>query len=94
MRNDGTQPAEPYQRCSQIIFEDWMKKKVIEQPLIDSHFGMKFISATETTEGVESHLVDLEGREHIVRSQYLVGADGGGSIVRRTAGIKLEGGPL
>jgi 2-polyprenyl-6-methoxyphenol hydroxylase-like FAD-dependent oxidoreductase len=92
--NDGSHPAEPGQRCSQIIFEAWMKDKCLQQKLIDGHFGLTFVSATEDDEGVTSHLMDKEGRAHVVRSQYLVGADGGGSTVRKSAGIKMIGGPM
>jgi FAD-dependent monooxygenase len=71
-----------------------MKNKCIQQPLINGKFGWKFVSSTEDEEGVTSHLVDKDGRTHIVRSQYLAGCDGGGSTVRKSAGIKLTGGPL
>jgi len=92
--NDGSHPAEPGQRCSQIIFEAWMKDKCLQQKLIDGHFGLTFVSAIEDDEGVTSHLTDKEGRAHVVRSLYLVGADGGGSTVRKSAGIKMIGGPM
>ena len=71
-----------------------MKDNCIKQPLINGQFGWKFLSATEDDEGVTSHLVDHEGRTHIVRSKYLAGCDGGASAVRKSAGIKLTGGPL
>lgn len=92
--NDGSHSAEPYQRCSQIIFESWLKQKCIEQPLIEGHFGTKFISAVEDKDGVTSTLIDQQGRTHVVRSQYVLGCDGGGSTVRRYAGVKMIGGPL
>jgi 2-polyprenyl-6-methoxyphenol hydroxylase-like FAD-dependent oxidoreductase len=90
-KNDGTHPAEPYQRCSQIIFEAWLKDKCIQQPLIDGHFGLKFISCAEDAAGITSHLVDKEGRAHVVRSQYVIGCDDGGSTVRRSADIEMIG---
>ena len=71
-----------------------MKDKCIQQPLIDGHFGWKFISCTEDAEGVTSRLVDSDGHAHIVRSQYVVGTDGGGSTVRKSVNIKMIGGPL
>jgi FAD-dependent monooxygenase len=92
--NDGTQPAEPAQRCSQILFETWLKEICLEQKLVDGYFGLKFVSSTEDSEGVTSHLVDHDGRAHVVRSKYLIGADGGGSSVRKSAGINMIGGPL
>lgn len=91
--NDGSHPAEPPQRCSQIVLESWLKKKCLLQPSIDSHFGWKYISHKETTEGVESTFMDSTKKTHTVYSKYLVGADGGGSRVRKTAGISLFGAP-
>ena len=92
--NDGTQPAEPGQRCSQIVLEAWLKKRCLAQRSIESHFGWKYVSHTETSKGVESTFRDTNGEEHSVRSQYLVGADGGSSRVRKNAGIKMLGSPM
>jgi FAD-dependent monooxygenase len=93
-QNDGSHPAEPYERCSQIVFEAWMKEQCGQQPSIDGRWGLKFISAQEDDDGVTSHLVDQDGNSHVVRSLYVVGCDGGGSTVRKCMGIKMIGGPL
>lgn len=93
-QNDGSQPAEPGQRCSQIIFEAWMKQKCLEQPSIDGRFGWIYQSAVEDDSGVTSFFIDLEGQTYTVRSKYLIGCDGGGSKVRRGAGIRMIGGYL
>lgn len=71
-----------------------MKDKCLQQKSIDAHWGLKFVNATEDSEGVTSNLIDHEGRKHVVRSQYLLGCDGGGSLVRKSAGIRMIGGPL
>ena len=92
--NDGTQPVEPGQRCSQIVLEAWLKTKCLAQPSIESHFGWKYITHSESPDGVESTFRDTNGEEHIVRSKYLVGADGGSSRVRKNAGIKMLGAPM
>jgi 2-polyprenyl-6-methoxyphenol hydroxylase-like FAD-dependent oxidoreductase len=76
------------------VLEAWLKTKVLAQPLIDSHFGWKYLSHAETADGVEAKFVDTKGEEHTVRSKYLVGADGGASRVRRNAGIKMLGAPM
>lgn len=88
-------PREPYQRCSQAIFEAWLKPQIQKEPLIDSHFGFKFDSLTETDTGVESKLIDqVTGDVHIVQSQYVIGCDGAGSRVRKSIGIDMSGGPV
>ncbi|KAE8337412.1 hypothetical protein BDV24DRAFT_177516 [Aspergillus arachidicola] len=87
-------PREPYQRCSQAIFEAWLKPRIQGNPLIDSHYGMKFETLTEHDGYVESELIDREGVTHVVRSHYVIACDGAGSRVRRSVGIQLDGGPV
>lgn len=91
--NDGSMPREPYQRCSQAVFEAWLKPRIQENPLIESHFGWKFETLTEYDGYVESKLVDQDGHTHIVKSQYVIGCDGAGSSVRRAVGIEMKGDP-
>ncbi|KAH7408960.1 FAD binding domain-containing protein [Cadophora sp. MPI-SDFR-AT-0126] len=93
--NDGSMPAQPYQRCSQALFEAWLKPRIQAEPLIGSHFGLKFESLEESENGVESHLLDVNtGERHIVRSQYVIGCDGAGSRVRKSIGANMIGGPV
>ncbi|KAJ5105197.1 hypothetical protein NUU61_002544 [Penicillium alfredii] len=92
--NDGSQPAEAEQRCSQIIFEAWLKKIVVAKPHISSRFGWRYLSHREDATGVVAKFADLDGQHHTVRGRYLVGCDGGGSRVRRTAEINMLGGPM
>ena len=93
-QNDGSMPREPYQRCSQAIFEAWLKPRIQAEPLIDSIFGMKFEDLVETDDGVESRLTDAAGETHVIKSKYVVGCDGAGSRVRRSIGGNLIGGPV
>ena len=83
-------PREPYQRCSQAIFEAWLKPIIDANPLIDCHFGVKFESLTEDSQGVLSQLSDTNGQIHMVRSKYVVGCDGAGSRVRKTHKTKFD----
>lgn len=88
-------PLEPYQRCSQAIFEAWLKPIVQEESNISSHWGLKFESLTESDKGVESILSNPATGETIkVSTQYVVGCDGAGSRVRRSIGKSLIGGPV
>jgi 2-polyprenyl-6-methoxyphenol hydroxylase-like FAD-dependent oxidoreductase len=88
-------PLEPYQRCSQAILEAWLKPRVLAEPLIDCHYGLKFESLVETEKGVESTLSDVTtGEKHVVHSEYVVGCDGAGSRVRKAMGSELIGGPV
>ena len=87
-------PREPYQRCSQAIFEAWLKPRIQAESLIESFFGMKFESLLETDAGVECELVDNTGEKHTINADYVIGCDGGGSRVRRSINGKLLGGPV
>ena len=88
-------PREPYQRCSQAIFEAWLKPRIQAEPLIDAHFGIKFESLLEKEDSVECHLTDVTTNQaHIVRSQYVIGCDGAGSRVRKEIGSDTIGGPV
>lgn len=93
-KNDGSMPREPYQRCSQAVFEAWLKSLLDKDPLVDTFFGLKFESLTEEEDGVISELVDVNGQKHLVHSKYVIGCDGGGSRVRRNVEINLSGGPV
>jgi 2-polyprenyl-6-methoxyphenol hydroxylase-like FAD-dependent oxidoreductase len=87
-------PREPYQRCSQAIFEAWLKPRIQAEPLIESIFGMKFEDLVETDDGVESRLINATGKTHVIKSKYVIGCDGAGSRVRRSIGGNLIGGPV
>lgn len=96
-QNDGSMPHQPYQRCSQAVFEAWLKPIIQAEPLIESYFGLQFQSLAEkdTEEMVLSQLLDVtSGQLHTVRSQYVIGCDGAGSRVRKSIGGQLIGGPV
>jgi 2-polyprenyl-6-methoxyphenol hydroxylase-like FAD-dependent oxidoreductase len=86
-------PREPYQRCAQSVFEAWLKPKLQENPMVDDHFGWKLDSLTESSEGVESTIIDVDGKIHKIHSEYVIGCDGAGSKIRHAINSKLEGGP-
>jgi FAD-dependent monooxygenase len=92
--NDGSMPREPYQRCSQAIFEAWLKPHIMTNPLITTHFGMKFESLVENDDNVISKFITNSGDIHTVTSKYVIGCDGAGSTVRKSIGIGLNGGPV
>jgi FAD-dependent monooxygenase len=93
-RNDGKQPREPYQRCSQAIFEKEFKQLIEKEPMVDSRFGCKIESIQENDDCVLSRFSVAGSSEAVmVRSKYVIGCDGAGSRVRRSIGGSLVGGP-
>jgi len=90
--NDGTYTLEAPLRISQVELEPVLKKAIDANPLIDVCFGWAFESFTQDDTGVTASICKAESGEQLsLRCQYLAGCDGGGSRVRSTAGIKLEG---
>lgn len=94
-RNDGTQPLEPWQRLSQVVFEKWLKKLCDDDPLIDIRFGWKVDWVEEGKDMVRTTVVNAETDETIlVTSDYVAGCDGASSKTRKAVGLPLDGGPM
>lgn len=55
------------------------------------HRGMEFKALEQDPDGVSVSAVDEHGSPVMLRARYLVGADGGRSAVRSSAGIAFEG---
>ncbi len=88
--NDGREPCEPYQLVSQYTLEPLLKAHVDAMPAIDVRFGHELTAFAEDAGGVTATLA-TDGAETTVRGKYLVGCDGGASVVRKGLGIKLRG---
>ena len=89
--NDGSWEREPYVRCTQTIVEEWLKSLVLQKESVESHWGWKFVELEENEDGVESLFFHTEtGQEMKVQSRYVIGCDGGGSRVRKCAGLESQ----
>ncbi|HEY4170841.1 MAG TPA: FAD-dependent monooxygenase, partial [Reyranella sp.] len=88
--NDGTQPLEPYQLISQYTLEPLLKSVADAMPNIDVRYGCEFMSAEQDGNGVRARVKRGTATE-LISADYLVGCDGGSSLVRRQLGIKLQG---
>ena len=89
--NDGSWEREPYVRCTQTIVERWLKALVLQNEKVESYWGWKFVELEENEEGVESLFFNTEtGQEMKVKSRYVIGCDGGGSRVRKCAGLESK----
>jgi 2-polyprenyl-6-methoxyphenol hydroxylase-like FAD-dependent oxidoreductase len=83
---------EPPHRCSQIYLERELKRRADELPSIETRFGWRLTGVTETGDTVTARAEHIEtGRVIVIEADYLVGADGGNSIVRKSLGIEYEG---
>ena len=93
--NDGSQPAEPWQRLSQVLFEKWLKTLCDEDPLIDVRFGWKVEGVEEGTDDVHTTVTNVHTGDTVdVVSSYVAGCDGASSRVRKALELPLDGGPM
>jgi 2-polyprenyl-6-methoxyphenol hydroxylase-like FAD-dependent oxidoreductase len=88
---DGTRPGQPWQRCSQAIFEAVMMDRCKRDPLIDVRQGWQLQTCDQNGDVVEATVVDDTGDALTIRASYLVGCDGASSRVRTELGIAMEG---
>ncbi|MEO3761912.1 FAD-dependent monooxygenase [Streptomyces sp. B5E4] len=86
--DDGTRPAEPGQRISQIDLEPVLRAHCRRSHLVDLRPGLRFDTLTQDDQGVTSNLRDVMTDERIrIRSRYVIGCDGASSRVRAVLGI-------
>jgi 2-polyprenyl-6-methoxyphenol hydroxylase-like FAD-dependent oxidoreductase len=90
-RNDGSMPAEPPMRVSQVEIEPVLARAVRSHCLIDARWGVTFEELSQDPLGVTVTLRAEDGQTERVRCDYVVGCDGGSSEVRRSLGIRLGG---
>lgn len=92
---DGSSPydcAEPPHRCNQMYLEAILREAAAAQPSVDIRFGHRLEKFREVDGGVIATVCDLASdRIYDISADYLVGADGGRSAVRRQLDIRYEG---
>jgi 2-polyprenyl-6-methoxyphenol hydroxylase-like FAD-dependent oxidoreductase len=88
---DGNRPGQPWQRCSQAIFEAVMMDRCRRNPLIDVRQGWQLQTCGQHGDVVEATVVDDSGEALKIRARYLVGCDGASSRVRSRLGIAMDG---
>jgi 2-polyprenyl-6-methoxyphenol hydroxylase-like FAD-dependent oxidoreductase len=92
MLNRDPTPTEPYaitMMVPQFLTEDAMRERLAElghRP----QFGVELNGFVQDIEGVSARICGA-GSVETVRVQYLVGADGGGSLVRRVLDVGFPG---
>lgn len=89
--DDGTAPREAYQRISQYTLEPLLRRSAEAVPGVDVRFGTELTAFAQDGDGVTAELRTSAGEPVSVRADYLVGADGGRSIVRQLLGVPLQG---
>jgi 2-polyprenyl-6-methoxyphenol hydroxylase-like FAD-dependent oxidoreductase len=88
---DCSLPLEPYQLISQYTLEPLLKSIAEQHPSIAVRYGCEFLSFTQDQRGVKAMIKEVGGTVSEVSALYLVGCDGGSSLVRKQLGIGLRG---
>src|SRR5687768_8951028 len=90
---DGWWPTpEPPHRVNQIFWEPILAECAAADPRITLLNELQVDGLRQDEDRVIADATDLRsGEKRQLESQFLVGCDGGGSIVRREIGAKLEG---
>jgi 2-polyprenyl-6-methoxyphenol hydroxylase-like FAD-dependent oxidoreductase len=86
---------EPPHRINQIFLEPILLRHAAALPHVRLHSRQRLLGFEQDAEGVTAQVLDLEtGQSRPLRCRYLVGCDGGGSVVRKQIGAALEGTPV
>ena len=88
--NDGSMPLEPYQLISQYTLEPLLKAECEALPAISVRYGCEFVSLSQHADKVTA-TVETKGESHQIGAQYVVGCDGGASVVRKQLGRSAPG---
>ncbi len=90
--NDGSRTLEPAMRVSQILIEPCLKDHLESDcPNIDVRFGWKLKSFAQDEEGVTATIKHYKsGEVQLIRSLYLAGCEGAGSICRKQLNIGYD----
>ncbi len=89
--SDGSMPLEPYQLISQYTLEPLLKSIAEGLPSVTVRYGCRLESFTQDESGVTARVKHANGTGGAIGASYMVGCDGGGSMVRKQLGIKLRG---
>jgi 2,4-dichlorophenol 6-monooxygenase len=82
----------PLRNISQHLLEPVMAAQLADTPGVELRYGTEWVSSTQDADGVTSVVRDVaSGEETVVRSTYLLAADGAGSGVRKSLGIEMIG---
>ena len=86
------QVPEPILRCNQMQVEAFVFDHVGKRPNIVGRFGWQCVSWSDHGDGITAEIEEVgSGRSETLRGSYLVGCDGGQSLVRRSLGIHYVG---
>jgi 2-polyprenyl-6-methoxyphenol hydroxylase-like FAD-dependent oxidoreductase len=88
------QSPQKRERVPQDMFDPILRRFVETFPHVRLRYGAELMSFEETASGVVAQVRDVAtGETRDIAADYLVGTDGGASLVREHAGITMSGNP-
>jgi 2-polyprenyl-6-methoxyphenol hydroxylase-like FAD-dependent oxidoreductase len=79
------------ERCPQNMFDPILREFAAAQPSATLRYRTRLVGFTQDADGVTADVESESGIRERIRAQYLVGCDGGRSLVRETLGIGMVG---
>ncbi|GAA5163133.1 FAD-dependent oxidoreductase [Pseudonocardia eucalypti] len=87
----GVHPREPYERISQYTLERLLGDAARALPGVDVLFAHQLVDFRQDADAMHATIQTPDGERSAVTASYLVGADGGNSLVRNTLEINYSG---
>ena len=82
----------PYRlQCEQWKLSEALRRRAADNDAIDLVFDAEAVAVAQDDDGAVVTIKRSDGTREEFRGRYVVGADGAGSIVRRSFGLTLEG---
>jgi len=85
---------EPAHRVNQKFLEPILMEHTARLPLVTLLNETTYLDFEQDETGVSVRIADSAGNERVVRGKFLIGADGGRSVIRKKLGFKLHGDPM
>ncbi|MFC5502485.1 FAD-dependent monooxygenase [Lysinimonas soli] len=83
---------EPQHRVSQIFLEPIIEERLRDFPTVELRRGWEATGLTQAADSASVTLRNVDtGEEEVVRALFVLGCDGGSSVVRKSIGARLEG---
>ena len=88
------QSPQKRERVPQDMFDPILRRFVGTFPHVRLRYGIELTTFAETADGVAAQVRDVAtGETEDITADYLVGTDGGASLVRERTGITMSGNP-
>ena len=78
--------------CPQIYFDPILAKKARSLPRVTTRYNTQLESFEQDDDGVRARVTDrATGQQETISARYMIGCDGGNSLVREALDIQLDG---